>query len=96
MSVPPPAAPTHLLRLHSHPISAIDFSGDNERLYSGDASGFVVVTSTRSLRPITKWQAHEDGLLGIEEWGSEVLTYAGFFNWRVLLADLDIRVLNSR
>lgn len=75
MSVPPPAAPTHLLRLHYHPINAIAFSEDNERLYSGDTSGLVVATSTRSLRTITKWQAHSDGLLGVEEWGDEVITY---------------------
>ncbi|KAF9453422.1 WD-40 repeat-containing protein [Macrolepiota fuliginosa MF-IS2] len=75
MSVPPPAAPTHLLRLHSHSINVLAFSEDNDRLYSGDASGFVAVTSTRSLRAIAKWQAHSDGLLGLEEWGDEVITH---------------------
>jgi WD40 repeat protein len=74
---PPPAAPTHLLRLHSQPLSALAFSEDNERLYSGDASGQVVVTSTRTLRPIAKWQPHSDSVLGIEEWQDEIVTYVG-------------------
>ncbi|KAF8071996.1 WD-40 repeat-containing protein [Lyophyllum atratum] len=73
---PPPAAPTHLLRTHSTPIHALSISPDNERLYSGDASGLVVVTSTRSLRPITSWNPHEDALLGIEEWGNHIITHA--------------------
>lgn len=85
MSVPPPAAPAHLLRLHSHPINSLAFSEDNERLYSGDTSGCVVATSTRSLRAIAKWQAHTDGLLGIEEWGDEVITYAGMLYHLLIL-----------
>ncbi|KAJ3566141.1 hypothetical protein NP233_g7182 [Leucocoprinus birnbaumii] len=77
MSVPPPAAPSHLLRLHSHPINTLAFSPDNERIYSGDSSGLVVVTSSRSLRAISKWEAHSSGLLGIEEWEDQIITYAG-------------------
>ncbi|KAG6901586.1 hypothetical protein C0995_010257 [Termitomyces sp. Mi166 len=73
---PPPVAPTHLLRTHSSSVSTVFVSSDNERIYSGDASGLVVVTSTRSLRPITKWSAHTDSLLGIEEWGNRVITHA--------------------
>ncbi|KAF5382082.1 hypothetical protein D9615_004317 [Tricholomella constricta] len=71
---PPPAAPTHLLRTHSSPVSALSISPDNERIYSGDASGLIVVTSTRSLRPITTWNAHTDSLLGIEEWEEHIIT----------------------
>ncbi|GLB40474.1 putative WD40 repeats [Lyophyllum shimeji] len=71
-----PAAPTHLLRTHSSPIHALSISPDNERLYSGDASGLVVVTSTRSLRPITSWNPHTDALLGIEEWRERIITHA--------------------
>ena len=71
----PPTGPTHLIRTHSAPVSTLSFSDDNERLYSGDMSGLVVVTSTRSLRPITSWNAHTDALLGVEEWGSRVITY---------------------
>lgn len=70
----PPAAPTHLIRSHIVPLSALSFSEDNERLYSGDTSGLVVVTSTRTLRAIASWKAHSDGLLGVEEWGKHIVT----------------------
>ncbi|KAJ6601349.1 WD40-repeat-containing domain protein [Mycena vulgaris] len=76
MSSPaPPASPTHLLRSHSHSVTALFFSDYNERLYSGDASGRVVVTSTRSLRTIVAWPAHTDGILGVEEWGARMVTH---------------------
>ncbi|RDB25570.1 ASTRA-associated protein 1 [Hypsizygus marmoreus] len=73
---PPPPSPTHILRTHTSPISALSFSPDNERLYSGDSAGHVVVTSTRSLRAITSWNAHTDSVLGVEEWGQRVITHA--------------------
>ncbi|KAF7312232.1 WD40 repeat-containing protein [Mycena indigotica] len=66
----------HLLRSHSTDVTALFFSSDNERLYSGDASGRVVVTSTRSLRPITSWPAHTDSILGIEEWKDCIITHS--------------------
>lgn len=50
------------------------FSDDNERLYSGDAEGNVVVTSTRTLRPVALWKAHEDSVLGVQEWEGGILT----------------------
>ncbi|KAJ7052558.1 WD40-repeat-containing domain protein [Mycena amicta] len=71
-----PPAPTHLLRSHSTDVTALFFSDDNERLYSGDASGRVVVTSTRTLRPIVLWQAHTDSILGIEEWETNIVTHS--------------------
>lgn len=52
-------------------MNALAFSANNERLYSGDASGLVTITNTRSLRAIATWNAHTDGLLGIEEWASK-------------------------
>ncbi|KAJ7127087.1 WD40-repeat-containing domain protein [Mycena epipterygia] len=73
---PAPAAPTHLLRSHSADVTALFFSDDNERLYSGDASGLVVVTSTRSLRAIVSWPAHTDGILGVQEWGPRIVTHS--------------------
>ncbi|KAJ7475767.1 WD40-repeat-containing domain protein [Mycena latifolia] len=76
MSSPAPASPTHLLRSHSSDVTALFFSDDNERLYSGDASGRVVVTSTRSLRAIVAWQAHTDGILGVQEWGPRILSHS--------------------
>ena len=74
-SAPPPPTPQHILRSHSSPISALSVSGDNERIYSGDASGKVVVTSTGSLRAITQWNAHTDSILGVEEWDDQIVTY---------------------
>ncbi|KAI9513313.1 WD40 repeat-like protein [Russula earlei] len=66
-SAAPP--PLHIIRAHSSAISALFISDDNERLYSGDTSGSVAITSTRSLRPLASWAAHADGLLGVQEWG---------------------------
>ena len=70
-SAPPPL---HIIRSHSSAVSALFISGDNERIYSGDISGLVVITSTRSLRSVASWKAHTDGLLGVEEWGKQVIT----------------------
>lgn len=50
-------------------MNVLAFSNDNERMYSGDASGIVSITSTRTLRSLIVWPAHTDGLLGVEEWG---------------------------
>ncbi|KZT63993.1 WD40 repeat-like protein [Daedalea quercina L-15889] len=74
-SKPPPPSPAHLLRTHHAPVRVLTFSDDNERLYSGDADGMVVVTSTRSLRPTAVWKAHSDGLLGIQEWDGQIITH---------------------
>ncbi|PSR78991.1 hypothetical protein PHLCEN_2v7178 [Hermanssonia centrifuga] len=74
MTLPSPSAPTHLLRYHLAAVNALHLSEDNERLCSGDASGTVIVTSTRSLRPLARWKAHEEGLLGVEEWEDMVET----------------------
>lgn len=72
-------SPSHILRVHSlSQINVVTFSKDNERLYSGDLSGKVVVTSTRTLRSIAEWQSHNDGLLGVQEWGENVITYLLF------------------
>ncbi|OAX40196.1 hypothetical protein K503DRAFT_791528 [Rhizopogon vinicolor AM-OR11-026] len=43
MTLPAPS-PIHLLRSHSCAVSTLFISADNERLYSGDGSGQVVVT----------------------------------------------------
>ncbi|KAI0703464.1 WD40 repeat-like protein [Cytidiella melzeri] len=70
-----PPTPSHLLRTHLSPINCVHFSSDNERLYSADANGNIVVTSTRSLRPLAQWQAHTDSILGVQEWESWVITH---------------------
>ncbi|KAK7033020.1 WD40 repeat-containing protein [Favolaschia claudopus] len=76
MSSPAPPSPTHLIRSHSSDVTAVHFSNDNERLYSGDASGRVVVTSTRSLRAFASWLAHTDSILGLQEWGPRIVTHS--------------------
>jgi len=70
-SAPPPL---HIIRSHSSAVSSLFISDDNERIYSGDISGLVVITSTRSFRPLASWKAHTDGLLGVEEWGKQAIT----------------------
>ncbi|KAF8440495.1 WD40-repeat-containing domain protein [Boletus edulis BED1] len=70
-----PPSPLHTLRIHQQPIFTVFISSDNERIYSGDGKGRVVITSTRSLRAIADWQAHKEGLLGIEECGDHVITH---------------------
>ncbi|CAA7267117.1 unnamed protein product [Cyclocybe aegerita] len=67
--------PLHLFRCHTSPITALAWSDDNERIYSADASGKVVVTSTRTLRAITSWSAHNDSILGVEEWDEQIVTH---------------------
>ncbi|KAF9805046.1 hypothetical protein IEO21_09207 [Rhodonia placenta] len=75
-SKPPPSpSPSHILRTHVAQVNVIHFSDDNERLYSGDSSGTVTITSTRTLRPTAVWQAHTDGLLGIQEWEDSIITH---------------------
>ncbi|KAG2037649.1 WD-40 repeat-containing protein [Suillus americanus] len=74
MALPAPS-PIHLLRSHSSAVSTLFISTDNERIYSGDSAGQAIVTSTRSLRPLASWTAHTDSLLGIEEWGSQIITH---------------------
>ncbi|KAJ3991237.1 WD40-repeat-containing domain protein [Lentinula boryana] len=68
-------APIHLLRSHASSIAVVLISRDNERVYSGDASGYAVSTSTRTLRAIASWRAHEDSFLGIEEWENIMITF---------------------
>ena len=74
MPQPTPGAPTHILRAHRAAISALHISPNNALVYSGDASGWVFVTSTRTLRTITSWQAHTDAILGLEEVGNVLIT----------------------
>ncbi|ETW83110.1 hypothetical protein HETIRDRAFT_238895, partial [Heterobasidion irregulare TC 32-1] len=71
-----PPTPIHLIRSHASPVSAVCFSDDNERIYSGDSSGLVVITSTRSLRALASWNAHTDGILGIQEWNEQLITHS--------------------
>ena len=60
---------------HVVAVNALHISDDNERLYSGDASGTVVLTSTRSFRPLAQWQAHQEAILGVAEWEKQIITF---------------------
>lgn len=64
----PTPTPHFILRHHSAQINALTFSPSNHLLYSGDADGIVAVTDTKSRRALAVWKAHEDGVLGVEEW----------------------------
>ncbi|EJD06963.1 WD40 repeat-like protein [Fomitiporia mediterranea MF3/22] len=68
-------SPSHILRIHAVDVTVVSFSEDNERLYSGDTSGSVFVTSTRTLRPIATWKAHAEGILSVQEWASSIVTH---------------------
>ena len=63
-----PPAPAHTIRTHASALTTLHFSLDNERLYTGDAGGVISIVSTRTIRPLARWKAHEDGILGVEEW----------------------------
>lgn len=66
--------PIHLIRSHTSAVSSVSISQDNERIYSGDSAGLVVITSTRSLRSLASWNAHTDNVLGVEEWEDQLIT----------------------
>lgn len=88
--LPPP--PIHILRTHTAPVTTLFVSADNERIYSGDFSGHVICTSTRTLRPIVSWKAHEDGILGVQECREDVITYASIsFSWKWLMGNRQAR-----
>lgn len=80
----PSPSPAHIIRSHSAALSDVSFSDDCERLISADASGLVVVTSTRSLRSLASWKAHEDGVLGVQEISGYILTFV-VMSLRILL-----------
>jgi ASTRA-associated protein 1 len=85
MSAPPAPSPKRILRVHSAQVNVVRFSPldlegkVNQRLYSGDADGRVVVTSTSTNRTLASWGAHSAGVLSIEEWDQFLMTYGGFF-----------------
>ena len=68
MPAPPPPSPKHILRSHRDQITSLHISDDNERLYSGDITGLVVMTATRTLRTLVAWKAHANAILTVKEW----------------------------
>lgn len=73
MAAPAPN-PLHILRTHKAQINCVGFSKDNERVYSCDLEGWVTMASTRTLRPLARWQAHSDSVLKVEEWNEMIVT----------------------
>lgn len=76
--------PIRVLRTLTAQITSLSFSYDNERLYAADIEGWVTIISTRTMRPIAMWNAHEGGVLTVEEWyidaenGHRMITSVGF------------------
>ncbi|PVG04431.1 WD40 repeat-like protein [Serendipita vermifera] len=68
-------SPTHILRTHKSQINCVAFSKDNERLYSADLNGWITLTSTRTMRPLARWQAHSDSILGVQEWDQSIVSH---------------------
>lgn len=66
-----PPAPRAILRGHKAQVHAAVFFRNNERLLTGDASGFVVVWDLTIMRPRAVWRAHEGAILGIKGWGRD-------------------------
>ncbi|KAG9008457.1 ASTRA complex subunit [Tulasnella sp. 427] len=78
---PPPPPPIRILRSHAAQINAVTFSPldpegkTNERLYTGDGDGLVVITSTSTFRALASWKAHDNGILEVKEWEDSVITH---------------------
>jgi len=68
MPAPPPPSPKHILRSHRDQVTSLHISDDNERLYSGDITGLVVLTATQTLRALASWKAHVNAILIVKEW----------------------------
>ena len=66
-TLPPPSS-KHILRSHKDQITSLYVSDDNERLYSGDTTGLIVLSATRTLRALVSWKAHEQSVLAAKEW----------------------------
>lgn len=70
MSQSPPQ-PEYILRGHNAHITALRFSRSNTRLLTADADGWLIVWSLSTKRPVAVWKAHEQTVLGIEDWNED-------------------------
>ncbi|KAK8858888.1 hypothetical protein IAR55_003119 [Kwoniella newhampshirensis] len=73
--MPSPPTPFHLLRAHHAPLSALHFNPSNTLLYSGDQDGFISILDLRVRRVVAYWQAHQGGVLGVEEWEGGLISH---------------------
>ncbi|WWC71086.1 uncharacterized protein I206_105039 [Kwoniella pini CBS 10737] len=71
-SAPPPF---HLLRSHHSPISSVYFNPSNTLLYSGDQDGCITILDLKVRRVIAYWKAHQNGILGLEEWQGSLISH---------------------
>lgn len=99
-----PPAPYFVLRGHPSEVQCLHFppviqtSDDSplaNTLISGDASGFVIVWSMLTCRPLAIWQAHTSALLTVRTIGSQVLTH-GRDNKLYLWTIIDLSDLSSK
>lgn len=78
----PPAQPAYVLRGHVAQIHAVHFLGQNLRLLTGDADGWVILWDTPIKRPVAVWRAHGSStVLGLGSWGlddEKIITYVIF------------------
>lgn len=71
-----PPQPKAILRGHKVQVHAAVFIRRNRRLVTGDADGFVVVWDLTIMRPRAVWQAHDNAILGLSEWGlDKIITH---------------------
>ncbi|KAF3766885.1 hypothetical protein M406DRAFT_69063 [Cryphonectria parasitica EP155] len=86
-----PPQPKAILRGHRAQVHAAAFIRSNERLFTGDADGFVVAWDLTIMRPRAVWQAHENAILGIAGWGIDKVITHGRDNklivWRLSAED---------
>lgn len=71
--MPAAPAPFHLLRTHSAPLSALHINPSNSLLYTGDQDGYVGITDLSTRRVVRFWQAHQGGVLSLEEWDGHLI-----------------------
>ncbi|KAL9942583.1 ASTRA complex subunit [Verticillium nonalfalfae] len=63
--------PRTILRGHKAQVHALAFVGNNDRLASGDAEGYVTLWDLTIMRPTAVWQPHDNAILGIQGWGAD-------------------------
>ena len=69
----PPATPTYVFRGHDSALHALHFFSGNRYLASADAEGWIIVWNLATRRAAAVWKAHDGSVLGIKNWGSEML-----------------------
>lgn len=88
----PLAQPAYVLRGHAASIHTMLFNRNNSGLLTGDAKGWVISWRLAHKRPAAVWQAHENAILGLANWGADrLITYGHHTN-----LSRDMRMLTFR